>query len=133
MNNFRENIGHWLQLDANIQQYNNKIKELKTKKSNVEEQIIKEIETKDLKNTKFKMSNNNIFYHTTYTLPPLNAKLLESVLLKYTSKDNVGKILKDIENQREMGRKPSINLKRKEIKQRKKSTKSKNLGKSSIV
>ena len=71
MNNFRENIGHWLQLDANIQQYNNKIKELKTKKSNVEEKILKEIETKDLKNTKFKMSNNNIYYHTTYTLPPL--------------------------------------------------------------
>ena len=46
---------------SNIQQYNNKIKELKTKKSNVEEKILKEIETKDLKNTKFKMSNNNIF------------------------------------------------------------------------
>ena len=49
MNNFRENIGQWLQLDANIQQYNNKIKELKTKKSNVEEKILKEIETKTLK------------------------------------------------------------------------------------
>ena len=133
MNNFRENIGQWLQLDANIQQYNNKIKELKTKKSNVEEKILKEIETKDLKNTKFKMSNNNIFYNTTYTLPPLNAKLLESVLLKYTSKDNVAKILTYIENQRESGRKPSISLKRKEIKQRKKSTKSKITGKSSIV
>lgn len=123
MNNFRENISQWLQLDANIQQYNTKIKELKTKKIALEENIIKEIESKDLKNTKFKLSNNNIYYHTTYTLPPLNAKLLESVLLKYTSKDNVGKILKDIENQRENARKPSINLKRKEIKERKKSTK----------
>lgn len=133
MNNFRENIGQWLQLDANIQQYNCKIKELKTKKTILEDKIIKEIEAKNLKNTKFKMSNNNIFYHTTYTMPPLNAKLLQSVLLKYISKDNVEKILKDIDNQREISRKPSINLKRKEIKQRKKSTKSKTHGKSSIV
>jgi len=123
MNNLREHVGQWLQLDTNIQQYNNKLKEIKTKKTTVEEKILKEIETRNLKDIKFKMSNNNVYYHTTYTLPPLNNILLESVLLKYTSKENVSKILKDIEQQREHSRKPSVNLKRKVIKERKKSTK----------
>ena len=123
MNALRENVQYWLQYDANIQKYNKSLKELKTKKSIIEEKILKEIESKELKNTKFKMSNNNIYYHTTYTLPPLNNKLLETVLSKYTSKDNVSKILKDIEQQREGARKPTISLKRKEIKERKKSTK----------
>ena len=123
MNTLRENVGQWLHLDTNIQQYNCKVKELKTKKLGIEETILKEIETRNLKETKFKMSNNNIYYHTTYTLPPLNNTLLENVLLKYTSKENVNKILKDIEQQREQSRKPSINLKRKIIKERKKSNK----------
>lgn len=125
MNNLREHVGLWMQLDTNIQQYNSKVKDLKTRKMNIEEKILKEIETKELKNIKFKMSNSNIYYNTTYTLPPLNNKLLDDVLSKYLSKENVGKILKDIEQQRERTRKPSINLKRKEIKERKKSTKSK--------
>ena len=123
MNNLRENVGQWLNLDTNIQHYNCKVKELKTKKTEIEAKILKEIETRNLKETKFKMSNNNIYYHTTYTLPPLNNTLLETVLLKYTSKENVNKILKDIEQQREQTRKPSINLKRKVIKDRKKSNK----------
>ena len=114
---FIKAIQKWIELDNKINEINIKLKEIKTEKSNLEEQLLKYMETNNLKNTNVTLNNNIITYNTTTTQPSITIKLLTEVLDNTIQEDNIKKrILTNINLKKQQGIKFNTSLKRKKTK-----------------
>jgi len=111
-----ETIKILLRLDESIKELNNQQKELKKKRDILEENVLEILNKYNLTEKKFLLNNNSIFCTKSNTLPPINSSLLETILSKYISKNEVDFILKQIDDYRQNNRKETIILKRKAIK-----------------
>jgi len=111
-----ETIKILLRLDESIKELNNQQKELKKKRDILEENVLEILNKYNLTEKKFLLNNNSIFCTKSNTLPPINSSLLETILSKYISKNEVDFILKQIDDYRQNNRKETILLKRKAIK-----------------
>lgn len=111
-----ETITILLRLDESIKELNNQQKELKKKRDIIEDKVLEILNKNKLTEKKFLLNNNSIFCIKSNTLPPINTLLLETILSKYISKNEVDFILKQIDDYRQNNRKETIILKRKAIK-----------------
>jgi hypothetical protein len=111
-----ETITILLRLDESIKELNNQQKELKKKRDIIEDKVLEILNKNKLTEKKFLLNNNSIFCIKSNTLPPINTLLLETILSKYISKNEVDFILKQIDDYRQNNRKETILLKRKAIK-----------------
>ena len=114
---FIKAIKKWIELDNKIYEINTKLKEIKTEKSNLEDKLLKYMETNNLKNTNITLANNIISYNTTNTQPSITIKLLTDVLDDTIHDDNIKKrILTNINIKKQEGIKYNTGLKRKKTK-----------------
>jgi hypothetical protein len=100
--NFEQNIQQWIQLDNQIQMYNEKIKELRNKKNLIENNITSYAANNNILNSSIKIVNTKV-------IPPLTFKYLEKSLGEIIkNKDQVNRIILHIRNNRDIRVIPEI-------------------------
>ena len=116
-------ITEWESHNDTIKKLNIYIKSVKDKKNKLELSILDTLKQNNLTHKKLKLENTHIFYNTTYTMPALSTKLLETVLDEFIDNNLKEQILDQIKKFRENNKTESVCLKKKSI-HRKKSNKS---------
>ena len=100
--NFEQTIQQWLLLDNQIKIYNEKLKELRNKRDNIEEKISQHAINNNLTNSTIKTSDGKLKFVNTKITSPLTFKYLEKSLgeiIKNTQQ--VTGIMNHIKNNRE--------------------------------
>jgi uncharacterized coiled-coil DUF342 family protein len=79
---FSENINKWMQVDKQLQMYNEKIKSLRETKTQISRNIIEYMENKNIANNKIKFKTGELGLHTKKDYSPLTFTYVESCLTK---------------------------------------------------
>jgi hypothetical protein len=100
--NFEQTLQQWLILDNEIKNYNEKIKEIRTKQKNIEEILTKYAGNNNLLNSHIRISNDRLKFVNTKVTSPLTFKYLEKSLREIIkNEDQVNTIINHIKNSRE--------------------------------
>jgi hypothetical protein len=106
---FEQQIQQWVSLDNQMKQLNDKIKELREKKNNLNEDIFRHVETTNLSNSSIQISDGKLKFYQIKETQPLTFKYLESCLREIIkNEDQVNKIVEYIKNKREIKYVPEI-------------------------
>ena len=100
--NFEQTIQQWVLLDNQIKIYNEKLKELRNKRDNIEEKLSQHALNNNLTNSVIKITDGKIKFVNTKTTSPLTFKYLEKSLgeiIKNT--EQVTSIVNHVRNNRE--------------------------------
>jgi HD superfamily phosphohydrolase len=100
--NFEQTIQQWLLLDNQIKGYNEKIKELRTKRENIEQKLSQHALNNNLMNSVIKTHDSRLKFVNTKITAPLTFKYIEKTLgeiIKNT--EQVNTIVNYIKNNRE--------------------------------
>jgi len=100
--NFEQTIQQWILLDNQVKIYNEKLKELRNKRDNIEEKLSQHALNNNLTNSTIKTSDGKLKFVNTKTMSPLTFKYLEKSLgeiIKNT--EQVNAIMNHIRNNRE--------------------------------
>ena len=100
--NFEQTIQQWLLLDNQIKNYNEKLKELRSKRENIEQKLSQHALTNNLMNSVIKTSDSRLKFVNTKVTSPLTFKYIEKTLgeiIKNTEQANT--IVNYIKNNRE--------------------------------
>ena len=100
--NFEQTIQQWLLLDNQIKNYNEKLKELRSKRENIEQKLSQHALTNNLMNSIIKTSDSRLKFVNTKVTSPLTFKYIEKTLgeiIKNTEQANT--IVNYIKNNRE--------------------------------
>ena len=112
MSELSKAINIWIMIGDNIDILNKKVKELKNKKSLLENKILTIIQTKKLEETPLRLNEKTIMYHSSQSPAPLSQKLLNEVLHEsFTDERIITSIHQRIKRKRELMAKTSISLK----------------------
>jgi len=89
MSEFNSNIINWIEHDNEIKQYNEKIKELKSKKNSLESNILSHIENNDLKGNIFNLPSysSKLQYISNKSYETMTNKYLLDKFTKYFNND----------------------------------------------
>jgi seryl-tRNA synthetase len=106
---FETQIQKWVQLDNQVRQLNDQIKELREKRNNLEENIITYASSNNLSNTAIQISDGRLKFTNTRTPEPLTLKYLEKTLGEVIKNESQVKLIMDhIRNKREIKVTPEI-------------------------
>ena len=100
--NFEQTIQQWLLLDNQIKNYNEKLKELRSKRESIEQKLSQHALTNNLMNSVIKTSDSRLKFVNTKVTSPLTFKYIEKTLgeiIKNTEQANT--IVNYIKNNRE--------------------------------
>jgi len=100
--NFEQTIQQWVLLDNQVKIYNEKLKELRNKRDNIEEKLSQHALNNNLTNSVIKITDGKIKFVNTKTTSPLTFKYLEKSLgeiIKNT--EQVSSIINHVRNNRE--------------------------------
>jgi len=78
--NFEEQIKQWVYLDNELKDLNDKVKEIRLKRSTLEEKIMTHVSSNNLSNVSVKINNDKIKFVNTKVIQPLTFKYLEGTL-----------------------------------------------------
>lgn len=113
---FKNNIINYLKYDAKIKENNKNNRELRSKRDIHETNILKFMESHNLKDKRLNLTDCSIQYSITENLQPINIDFIGDCLTKYfKNKDTSEKILNFIKKQRESNKKKSIHLKKRKL------------------
>jgi hypothetical protein len=100
--NFEQTIQQWLLLDNQVKMYNEKLKELRNKRDNIEEKLSQHALNNNLTNSTIKTSDGKLKFVNTKTMSPLTFKYLEKSLGEIIkNSEQVNAIMNHIRNNRE--------------------------------
>jgi len=100
---FEQQIQQWVQIDNQLKNFNEKIKELRDKKNSISEQINNHIEENQLNNAAVKISDGQLKFVKIKETQPLTFKYLETCLSEIIkNEEQVKKIVEYIKNKREV-------------------------------
>jgi hypothetical protein len=100
---FEENIKKWVALDNQVKTLNERTKQLREEKNNLEEGIMGYVETNNLNNATVNISDGKLRFVSTKQTAPLTLKYVEECLNKcIVNKNQVGQIMKIIKDAREV-------------------------------
>jgi predicted transcriptional regulator len=100
---FENQIQQWVQIDNQLKNFNEKIKELRDKKNSISEQINNHIEENQLNNAAVKISDGQLKFVKIKETQPLTFKYLETCLSEIIkNEEQVKKIVEYIKNKREV-------------------------------
>lgn len=100
--NFEQTIQQWVLLDNQIKNYNEKLKELRTKRENIEQKLSQHALNNNLMNSVIKTNDSRLKFVNTKITTPLTFKYIEKTLgeiIKNT--EQVTTIVNYIKNNRE--------------------------------
>ena len=107
--NFEQNIQQWVQIDNQLKNLTEKVKELRENKNNISEKIYSHIEEKNLNNASIKINDGQLKFIKIKDTQVLTFKYLESCLSEIIkNEDQVKKIIDYIKNKREVKYVPEI-------------------------
>jgi hypothetical protein len=99
---FESNIQQWIILDNQTKQLNEKLKEIRDKKSQITENITKYAETNELMNSSIKISDGRLKFANTKVAEPLTFKYIERTLGEIIkNEDQLKTIMTHIKQRRE--------------------------------
>jgi hypothetical protein len=108
---FEENIKKWVALDNQLKTLNEKTKQLRDDKNNLEEGIMTYVETNKLSNATVNISDGKLRFVSSKQTAPLTLKYIEECLSKCIGNESqVTQIMKVIKESREV--KYSADIKR---------------------
>jgi hypothetical protein len=98
---FESSIQKWVLLDNQIRNINEKIKQLRDEKNNLEENILNHIETNKLNNAIVSISDGKLKFVKSKQTQPINMIFIEECLTKcIVNKEHVERIMKYIKESR---------------------------------
>tara|TARA_Y100000591_G_C21526015_1_gene541750 strand:- start:268 stop:615 length:348 start_codon:yes stop_codon:yes gene_type:complete len=99
---FEESIKSWVQIDNQVKMLQEKVKELRDKKNDIEFKIYNYAEDNNLQNAVIEISDGKLKFSETKTTSPLSLKYVEKCLHEIVSDENVVKqIMNYIKEHRE--------------------------------
>jgi hypothetical protein len=102
MSTFEEQIKTWVQLDDTIKKYNDTLKELRQKRTSVQEKINVYVEENNIGHATVQISDGKLRFQKTKVTQPLTLKFVQECLEKCISNpDDVAKVMTVIKNSRE--------------------------------
>jgi len=108
---FEENIKTWVALDNKLKLLNEQSKKIRDDKNNLEDGIMKYVETNSLNNATINISDGKLRFATTKQTSPLTLKYVEECLMKCIGNEGqVKQVMKVIKDSREV--KHSSDIKR---------------------
>jgi hypothetical protein len=100
---FEQNIQQWVSIDNQLKIYNDKIRELREKRSNVTETIMEQAIDKNLAKSVIQISDGKLKITETRVPEPLTYKYLEKCLSEIIkSEDQVTQIMDYVKKKREI-------------------------------
>jgi hypothetical protein len=100
---FEENIKKWVTLDNQVKSMNEKTKQLRDEKNNLEENIMSYVETNKLSNATVNISGGKLRFVNSKQTAPLTLKYVEDCLSKCIgNQTQVTQIMKIIKDSREV-------------------------------
>jgi hypothetical protein len=100
---FEQNIQQWVSIDNQLKIYNDKIRELREKRSNVTETIMEQATDKNLAKSVIQISDGKLKISETRVPEPLTYKYLEKCLSEIIkSEDQVTQIMDYVKKKREI-------------------------------
>lgn len=100
---FEQSIQRWVSIDNQIKIYNDKLHELREEKSELNEKIIKHVESNNLKNASIQISDGKLRFVTSNSVNPLSFKYVEKSLGDIIKNSNqVNQIIKYLKDHREI-------------------------------
>ena len=100
---FEQNIKQWVLIDNEMKELQDKLKQLREKKSEITDVIEHHIEDNDLTNTSVKLTDGQLKFVKTKETQPLTFKHLETCLGEIIkNEEQVKKIVEYIKNKREV-------------------------------
>ena len=107
--NFEENVKKWVAVDNQLKALNEKSKELRETKNNMEESIMTYVRSNKLTNAVVNISDGKLKFVTTKQTAPLTLKFIEECLSKCIKSDEqVKQIMNYIKDSRESKYVPDI-------------------------
>ena len=99
---FSEQIKQWVTIDNQLKSLNDKVKDLRSQRSAITENIMEYVDTHQLNNSVVKISDGRLRFATTTQNSPLTFKHVEDCLNKcIQDEDDVKKIMKLIKDTRQ--------------------------------
>jgi seryl-tRNA synthetase len=106
---FESQIQQWVSLDNQLKTLNEKTRELREKRNNLEDEITKYASSNNLSTTTVKISDGKLRFANTRVPEPLTFKYLERVLSEVIKNENqVKQIMEHIRQKREIKVVPEI-------------------------
>lgn len=100
---FEDKIKKWVHLDNQLKLVNDKVKEIKQEKDNIEEQIIHYVDENNLNNATAKISGGKLKFVETKQTSPLTLKYIKECLSEcIENQEQVDLILNYIKDNREI-------------------------------
>jgi hypothetical protein len=93
--NFESNIQQWITIDNQIKVHNEKIKELRDKKTMLGKQLTEHAFSNNLSNSTIRMGDTKLRFTNTKLTEPITFKYLENTLKEVIKNENQVKILMD--------------------------------------
>ena len=120
LGNLAQNIQHWNMLNEKIKNVNSALKKIKDDKSILEKNILEDIKSKNLTETKLKIDNSHLTYNISYTNPPLSFSVLDFILNNLVTSQDIScrtkeLIIDELNRYKENNKKKSVCLKKKKI------------------
>ena len=122
MDDLKESIKMWYNLDKRIDELNLQLSTMRDKKKELEQNVIVQMKKQGLHNKKLNIGPISIIYSTSMQLPPYNLELIEDVLDKLYNKGSPQSIqfLQTLHANRENNRKPNNCIKKRKNRSTKK-------------
>jgi len=106
---FEGQIQQWVQLDNQIKQLNEKIKEIRDKRNTLEQNIVNYASTNNLSNSTVKISDGRLRFTNTRIPEPLTFKYLEKTLSEVIKNESqISLIMEHIKQKRSVKIVPEI-------------------------
>lgn len=122
MDDLKDSIKMWYNLDKRIDELNLQISTMRDKKKELEKTVIVQMKQQGLQNKKLNIGPISIIYSNSMQLPPYNLELIEEVLDKLYKKGSPQSIqfLQTLHANRENNRKPNYCIKKRKNRSTKK-------------
>jgi seryl-tRNA synthetase len=106
---FESQIKQWVQVDNQIKEFNDQLRELREKRNNLEKNIITHANSNNLSNSTIKIGDNKLKIATTRVPEPLTFKYLEKTLGEIIKNESQVQVIMDyVKQKREIKIVPEI-------------------------
>ena len=105
---FKKNVKEWISLDNELRLLNEQVKELRDKRNDIHNDIIRYVETNELGNSTIQLSDGLLKFYNHKTYAPLTYNFLQETLHNILPENKVSQIIQYIKDKRQTQTNTSI-------------------------
>tara|TARA_A100001015_G_C14923952_1_gene685463 strand:+ start:169 stop:519 length:351 start_codon:yes stop_codon:yes gene_type:complete len=98
---FKKNIKEWVSLDNELRILNEQVKELRDKRNNIHDDIIRYVETNELGKSTIQLSDGLLKFYNHKSYAPLTYNFLQDTLYNILPEEKVSQIIQYIKDKRQ--------------------------------